>query len=375
MITMRSVELLGRGRLASALFVAAALAACGKAAGFGGFPPPQVTVVTVRPERVSESFEFPGEVEPFRRVDVRSRVEGIITAREFEEGAIVAPGQLLYRLDRVKYDAAYRSAFARSQNAKQNFDRMEPLLARHAVAEQEVDGARAEVAASQAAVDQAKKDLDDTEIRAEIPGRVGRALLEVGARVTGSGDLLTTIDRIDPVYVTFHPSSAQLLEWQRSASSRLLLQPGSRLRVQVILPDGALLPRNGRLDFVAPSLDAATGTREVRADFDNGDRLLMPGQFVRVRLSGFSRDSALAVPQRAVQTGLGRQYVYLVVRGDTVIARDVQPGRWSGDRWIISAGLAAGDRVIVDGVQKAVPGRTVVPLPLPDSAASVGSDR
>ena len=375
MVTMRSVDRLGRGPWVSALLGVAMIAGCGKAAAPGGFPPPQVTVVTVRPETVPESFDFPGEVEPYRRVDVRARVDGIIIAREFNEGAIVESGHVLYRLDRVRYDAAYRSALARSQNAKQNFDRLEPLLARHAVAEQDVDNARAQMTAAQGALDQAKKDLDDTEIRAEIAGRVGRALLEVGARVTGPSDLLTTIDRLDPVYITFRPSSDQLLEWQRSATARALLRPGSPLRVQVILPDGVLLPRDGRLDFLAPSLDAATGTRELRADFRNTDRLLMPGQFVRVRLVGFARDSALAIPQRAVQSGLGRQFVYIVGKGDTVSARDVQPGRWSGDRWIITAGLQSGDRVVVDGVQKVMPGRTVVPLPLADSAATLGSDR
>ena len=375
MVTMMSVHRIARGPWVSALLGAAMITGCGKAPAMGGFPPPQVTVVTVRPETVPESFEFPGEVTPYRRVDVRARVDGIIIAREFNEGAIVASGQLLYRLDQVRYDAAYRGAQARAQNAKQNFDRVEPLLARHAVAEHDVDDARAQMAAAQAALDQAKKDLDDTEVRAEIAGRVGRALLEVGARVTGPSDLLTSIDRLDPVYVTFRPSSEQLLEWQRSASARALLRPGSPLHVQVILPDGALLPREGRLDFLAPSLDAATGTRELRADFQNGDRLLRPGQFVRVRLVGVARDSALAIPQRAVQSGLGRQFVYVVGRGDTVSARDVQPGRWSGDRWIITAGLNPGDRVIVDGVQKVAPGRPVMPMPLADSAATLGADK
>ncbi|HTT69396.1 MAG TPA: efflux RND transporter periplasmic adaptor subunit [Gemmatimonadales bacterium] len=345
----------------------------GGGAGRGGFPPAEVAVVAVAPHTVAQSFEFPGEVQPYRRVEVRARVEGIIEQRPFTEGAMVKPGELLYRLDKVRYDAAFRSAQARLQNARQTFERVEPLLAQRAVAQQDVDNARAELAAAQGAFDQAKKDLDDTDVRAEIEGRVGRTLMEVGARVTGPADLLTTIDRLDPVYVTFEPSSQQLLEWRENARWRDLILPGSRLTVQVVLPDGTVLPRTGRLDFVAPSLDAATGTQEFRATFQNADRLLMPGQFVRVRLVGFARDSAIAVPQRAVQTGLGRQFVYVVGAGDTVQTRDVQTGAWAGDQWIINRGLAPGDRVVVDGIQKVVPGRPVKPVPLADSAAAAGT--
>ena len=336
----------------------------------GGFPPSEVAVVTVAPATVPETFEFPGEVTPFRRVEVRSRVEGIIEARPFTEGAMVKPGELLYRLDKVRYDAAFRSAQARLQNARQTFERVEPLLAQHAVAQQDVDNARAELAAAQGAFDQAKKDLDDTDVKAEIEGRVGRTLMEVGARVTGPGDLLTTIDRLDPVYVSFEPSSQQLLVWRENPRWRTLIEAGSRLVVQVVLPDGRVLPRTGRLDFVAPSLDAATGTQEFRATFQNADLLLMPGQFVRVRLVGFARDSALAVPKRAVQTGLGRQFVYVVGKGDTVQTRDVQTGPWAGDQWIIDRGLQPGDRVVVDGIQKVAPGRPVKPVPLGDSTAA-----
>ncbi|HEX4600704.1 MAG TPA: efflux RND transporter periplasmic adaptor subunit [Gemmatimonadales bacterium] len=370
---MRTSNDVSVGRVAGAALATVGLvlaAGCGRRDPLPQFPPPQVTIVVVAPQRMPEVYEFPAEVEPYRRVDVRARVEGVIVARPFTEGAIVSPGQVLYRLDPVRYEAAYRSAVARNENAKQTLARLEPLVAQNAVAQQDVDNARSEYAAAQATLDQAKKDLDDTEVRAEIEGRVGRTRLDAGARVTGPGDLLTTIDRIDPVYVTFRPSSEQLLVWQQDPPSRALARPGSALQVQVVLPDGATLPRAGRLDFVAPSLDSATGTQEFRAVFQNPDRLLLPGQFVRVRLIGFARDSALAIPQRAVQTGLGRQFVYVVGPGDTVAARDVQSGPWSGDRWIIEKGLAPGDRVIVDGVQKVAPGRPVRPEPLGDTAVT-----
>jgi len=330
-----------------------------------------VSVVTVAPETVPVQYEFSAQVVAYRRVDVRARVDGIIEQRPFTEGMVVRPGQVLYKLDPIKYEAAYHSAQARFQTAKLRLERYEPLLAQHAVAQQDVDNARSEYEAAQAALAQAKKDFDDTVVRAEIEGRVGRTNLEVGARVTGPADLLTSIDRLDPVYVTFRPSTQQLLDWKADPGSNALIQPGSRLMVQVILPDGSEFPRTGRLDFVAPSLDATTGTQEFRAIFTNADRMLVPGQFVRARLRGFTKPRALAIPVRAVQTALGRQFVYVVGKGDTVAARDVLPGPWSENRWIIDTGLRAGDRVIVDGVQKVAPGRQARPVSLGDTAIAV----
>lgn len=358
--------------LASSLVVSIAVLGCTKSAAPAaqqqGPPPPQVGVVTVAPTTIAEPYELGAQVQPYRRVEVRSRVEGIIVERPFTEGAVVSKGQVLYKIDPTRYDAAYRSALARLDNAKRTVARLEPLVPRHAVAQQDVDNAHSELEASQAAADAAKKDLDDCVIRAEIDGQVGRARLELGARVSGSGDLLTTIDELDPVYVTFHPSSQQLATWERDPRAGGLIRPGSSLAVRVILPDSSVLPRTGRLDFIAPSLDSASGTEEFRAKFTNGDRRLLPGQFVRVRLEGFMRSDALAVPQRAVMQGLGRQFVYVVGTGDSVVARDVQTGPWSGELWIIDRGLSPGDRVIVEGTQKVAPGRVVKPMPLADSS-------
>jgi membrane fusion protein (multidrug efflux system) len=369
---------------ALALAVLAGITACKKAPAAAFVPPPaQVGVIAVAATTIPESYEFVGQVSPFRRVEVRSRVEGIVTERPFVEGSVVSTGQVLYRLELVRYDAAYRSALARLDNAKRTVARLEPLVPKHAVAQQDVDNARSELESAQAAADAAKNDLDDTVIRAEISGQVGRARLELGARVTGPADLLTTIDELDPVYVTFHPSSQQLLAWQRDPEASALLAgraapnggSGRRISVRVVLPDGSLLPRAGRINFMAPSLDSASGTQEFRALFSNGDRRLLPGQFVRVRLEGFTRPNALAIPQRAVQQGLGRQFVYVVGVGDTVVARDVSPGPWSGNLWIIESGLAAGDRVIVDGIQKVAPGRVVKPVASRDSTVSAAGGK
>jgi len=369
-------------RIALALALLPGSTACNKAPAKAFVPPPaQVGIVTVAPATIREAYEFVGQVSPYRRVEVRSRVEGIITERPFTEGSFVTKGQVLYRLDAIRYEAAYRSAVARLENAKRTVARLEPLIPRRAVAQQDVDNARSELETAQAAADGAKKDLDDTVIRAEIAGQVGRSRLELGARVTGPSDLLTTIDELNPVYVTFHPSSQQLLAWQQDPQARALLAAGARsvssgdggasgIAVRLVLPDGSEFPRGGRINFMAPSLDSASGTQEFRAQFTNADRRLLPGQFVRVRLEGFQRANALAVPQRAVQQGLGRQFVYVVGVGDTVTARDVNTGQWSGNLWIIQSGLTAGDRVVVDGIQKVAPGRVVKPVPAVDSSAS-----
>ncbi len=358
---------------ALALVVVASVAltgACKKNAAPPAPPPAEVAVVQVQPRRVPTSFEFTGEVQPYRRVEVRARVDGVIEARPFTEGSVVKPGQVLYRIDRVRPEAAYRTALARSQNATRTLDRLQPLLKENAVAQQDVDNAQAAMEAAQGDLSEAKKNLDDVIVRAEIEGRVGRTNLEVGSRVTGSSDLLTTIDVLDPVYVSFRPTAQQLLAWKQDPTAQKLIQRGSTLSVQITLPDGTTLPRTGRLDFVAPSLDATSGTQEFRALFKNSDHLLVPGQFVRVRLTGFTRDSALAIPQRAVQQALGRQFVYVVGKGDTVASRDVQPGPWSGSLWIIDKGLNPGERVVVDGVQKVAAGRPVHPVALADSAVA-----
>jgi membrane fusion protein, multidrug efflux system len=369
----------GRRLRPVATYVAAAslllIGGCKKKSAPPTPPPPEVAVLEVQPRRLATSFEYTGEVQPYRRVEVRARVEGVIEARPFTEGSVVKPGQILYRLDRVQPQAAYQSALARAENARRTLERLQPLAKENAVAQQDVDNAQAEMEAARGDLAQAKKNLDDVVVRAEIEGRVGRTNLEVGARVTGPSDLLTTIDVLDPVYVSFRPSAQQLLAWKQDSVAKKLIQPGSSLTVEVTLPDGSRFPGTGKLDFVAPSLDAATGTQEFRALFRNPDYLLVPGQFVRVRLTGFTRDSALAVPQRAIQQALGRQFVLVVAKGDTVVTRDVQPGPWSGTLWIIDKGLSPGDRVVVDGVQKAAPGKPVRTVAFVDSTATSAQEQ
>lgn len=327
-------------------------------------PPAEVGVETAVATTVAEVHEFVGTVQPFRRVEVRSAVAGIITARPFREGAEVRSGEVLYEIDRTIYQAAAASAAARLANAERLVKRLTPLVAEKAVAQRDLDDAETELLRARADHDRAAKDLSDATVRAEISGRVGRAQVELGGRVSGSEDLLTTIDQLEPIYVSFRPSSQQMLEWSRSSASAALLRPGSSLKVSVELPDGATLPRTGVIDYVDPVMEPGSGTQEIRTRFTNADRLLVPGQFVRVRLEGFVLGDALTVPQRAVQQQLGRRVIYLVGPGDTVLARDIEVGSWTGDRWVVTSGLSVGDRVIVDGIQKTGPGAVVNPVPV-----------
>ncbi|MBC7842833.1 MAG: efflux RND transporter periplasmic adaptor subunit, partial [Gemmatimonadaceae bacterium] len=205
----------------------------------------------------------------------------------------------------------------------------------------------------------AQKSVSETVVRAEISGRVGRALLDIGTRVSGPADILTSIDIIDPVYVSFRPSAEQQYRWKRDPVLQRAVEPGGTARVQAVLPDGTPYPVLGRIGFVDPVVDASTGTQQFRAEFPSADRLLQPGQFVRVKLLGLVRTGAILVPQRAVMQQMGRQTVYIVDATSRVVARDVKATGWSGDNWLIETGLAAGERVVVDGVQKIAPGAPV----------------
>jgi len=203
--------------------------------------------------------------------------------------------------------------------------RLKPLLAARAVAQKDVDDAQTDVDQAQAAFDQAKKDYDDTFVRAEIAGRAGRALLELGGRVTGPGDLLTTVEQVDPIYVNFSPSDQDVLRWRRDAADGRLVMPRGALTVQVTLADGTVYPRTGTLNFTDLALQPVTGTQQLRAELRNPQHLLLPGQFVRVRLLGLKQPGAILVPQRAVLQG-GRQ------GGNAQCDRDVVGRRVVADR-------------------------------------------
>jgi membrane fusion protein (multidrug efflux system) len=338
--------------------------------------------VTVTPTPVDEAPEFVGQVQPFRTVQVRAQVSGVIVQRTFREGAQVRARDVLYRIDTTSAAATYRSAVGRVREAQAkltyadiNARRLRPLLASHAVAQMDVDNAESALLQARAALESARSDADgmrkqlnETVVRAEGAGRVGRAVRDVGARVAALGDVLTTIDVVDPVYVSFRPSAEQLLHWKRQPSLARATMPGGTARVQVVLPDSTLLPTTSQVGFVDPVVDAQTGTQEFRALFHATDRLLVPGQFVRVRLNGLILPDAILIPQRAVLQQMGRQSVFVVDRSNKVASRNVKATAWTGSNWLIEEGLTPGERVVVDGVQKIGPGALVKPTPLMPAA-------
>src|SRR2546427_513563 len=339
-------------------------------------PPPEVSVLTVAPQTVPARYEYVGQAAASLSVEVRSQVTGVIVERPYAEGTDVAKGTLLFRIDPTMYEAAYRSAQARLANAERNLARLNSLLGARAVAQKDVDDAQQAFDQAKAAADQTKKDYEDTFVRAEISGRAGRSQLELGARVTGPGDLLTTVERVDPIDVNFSPSDQDVLRWRRDIATRRLLVPARVLAVQVTLEDGSIFPGTGQLNFVDLALQRMTGTLSLRAEFRNPQHVMLPGQFVRIRLLGLKRPGAILVPQRAVQRSLRGAFVYVLGDSNTVVARDVVATSWDRGAWLIEQGLQAGDRVVVDGVQQVATGQPAKPVayqPAADTSA-VGAD-
>lgn len=364
---------------------------CGRKPAPAAPPPPEVTVLTVQEQTITTQNQWVAEAAASKSVQVRAQVSGVIVERPYVEGTDVPKGKILYRIDPRTYQANYESAKARLAeteaqfaNAQRTLTRLTPLLAERAVAQQDVDNAqanydqyRAAVLDAQAAVDAAKKNYDDTFVRAEVAGRAGRAVMEVGALTSGPTDQLTTVDQVDPIYVYFNPSEQDVLDWRRDIAARRLVVPKGVLDVQATLADGSVFSQRGKLDFVGVTLQPATGALQLRAEFPNPRHVLLPGQFVRVRLLGLKRNDAILVPQRAVQQGLNGPFVYVLADSNKVSARGVTATAWEGTQWIIQDGLRPGDRVIVDGAQKIMPDAPVRPVayrPGSDSTLALGRD-
>jgi membrane fusion protein, multidrug efflux system len=369
----------------------AVLTGCGKKAASAAPPPPEVTVLTVQRQTIPGQYEWVAEAAASKSVQIRSQVSGVIVSRPYVEGTDVPKGKVLFRIDPRTYQANYESAKARLAeaeaqltNAERTLTRFKPLFVQEAVSRQDLDDAqaaydraRAAVLDARAAVDAAKKNYDDTYVRAEVAGRAGRALMEVGALTAGPVDQLTSVDQVDPIYVYFNPSDLDVLQWRRDIAAKRLVLPGGVLDVQATLADGSVFPQTGKLDFISLTLQPETGSLQLRAEFPNPRRILLPGQFVRVRLLGLKRSDAILVPQRAVQQGLSGPFVYVLGDSDKVAARNVRATNWQGTQWIIEDGLKPGDKVIVDGLQKVVPGRPVRPVaydPAKDSTLAAQPD-
>lgn len=332
-------------------------------------------MVTVQPRPVVNMVELPGRLEAVRTAEVRARVDGIVQRRLYEEGTDVRAGQPLFAIDprelRAQLSAA-QAALARAEataaNAAQDVGRYEGLVAQQAISQQEYDTAvarlrtaRADVAQARAQVEAARLNLGYTTVTAPISGRAGRAEVTEGALVSAaSATLLTRIEQVDPIYTNFSQSSSDLLAIRREITAGDLEVPElHRVEAHLVLEDGSVYSRPGHLDFFDLSIDEATGTTALRAEFANPDRMLLPGQFVRVRIEAGVRPQGLLIPQRAVTVTPQGATVMAVGANDVAESRPVTLGDLQGGDWLILDGLAAGDRVIVDGLQKAQPGKPV----------------
>ena len=374
-----------------------ALAACGAKdgpggapGGPGGMPPAEVGVVTVAPQAVALQTELPGRVSPVRVAQVRARVNGVVLQRLFREGAEVKAGELLYQIDPALYKAALDSAQASVAKAQANLaqakvqvERYQPLVEANAVSKQEFTTlvttqkqAEADLAAGKAAAQTASINLEYASVTAPISGRIGQALVTEGALVSqAEGTQLAVIQQTSTVYVNFTQSSTDVLRLRKAIANKQLRSAGDgSVPVRVVLEDGSELPRPGRLLFSDLTVDATSGQITLRAEVPNADGMLLPGQYVRVRLSQAELPSGVLLPQQAVtRTNQGDSVLVVGPEGKPA-PRPVKVGNAQNNQWVILGGLQPGEQVIVDGFQKMmVPGAPVKPVPWTPGAAAAAA--
>lgn len=332
---------------------------------------PEVGVYQVQSQSLTQVTELPGRTTDFRQAEIRPQVSGILQKRHFTEGQQVAAGELLYQIDPAPYQAALATAEAnlsRAQaaatNAEQRLKRLQGLLASQVVSQQDVDDARAtllqaaaEVQAATAQRQVAQINLNYTRITAPIAGQIGRSLVTEGALLTANqSEVLATIRQLEPIYVDLTQSSSELLQLRRQ-----IQHDGQQIiSVSLELEDGSQYPAQGELQFSEASVDPSSGMVTLRAVFPNPDGLLLPGMFVRASLAQAGQTNAVLVPQAAVKRlPKGATQVLVVNNQQQVEARQVTLGRSYRQYWVVQEGLAAGEQVIVAGLQKVQPGAQV----------------
>lgn len=346
---------------------------------------PEVAVITVTSQQIPNEPEFIGQTESSRPVEIRSQVTGIIKERYFAEGRSVKKRDRLYQIDPVPFQAAFRSvqgrlaqAEARLVQAEQNLARVKPLLGEQAVSQKDVDDAVAEKLAAKAARESAKGDLikakwdlDNTLILAPIDGIIDRTRVYEGRLVSAQTDLLTAIYQIDPMYVTINAPASFLLKRRRDMMAKKIEQSDLfGLRGVITFEDGTRYPHEGVLDFASVGLQTETDSRPARVTFPNPNGLLLPGQFVTVRLLGTVQTGAILVPQRSVQQGPKGPVVFVVGEGDVVEMREVKASSWKGNQWVVDEGLEVGERIITEGLHRIKPGTQVKPVPETQTTSS-----
>ncbi|MXS82721.1 efflux RND transporter periplasmic adaptor subunit [Nitrosomonas oligotropha] len=372
------------------------LASCGQQAPEQTAPLPQVQVITVAAQTIEDEPEFIGQTEAFRPVEIRPQVSGIIKQVYFTEGRNAKKGDKLYLIDPVPFKAIYLSAKARVaqmqarlNQAKQDLARVKPLLEKQAVSKKNVDDAEAETLAAKASLEaaqndliKAKFDLDNTLITAPVNGRIGRSHFYEGRLVSAQETLLTTIDQLDPMYVNVSVPESYLLRRRRELTEHKVERPDIfQLRGVMTFTDGSVYPQEGVLDFADVALRPETGTLQGRFKFPNpeggmapGQSYFYPGQFVRIRIKGYIRNNAILIPQRAVQQGPNGSFVFVIDAAEHAQLRQVQASAWRGKEWLIESGLQPGERIVVEGFYRILPGSKVDAIPHQPEATAARLD-
>ncbi len=315
---------------------------------------PKVGVVVLQAEPFELISELPGRTAAYRVAEVRPQVSGIIQKRLFAEGSEVKGGDQLYQIDPAVYEANLQSARAGVLSSRSLAERYATLVKQEAVSRQQYDEARAASLQADAALKQAEIDLRYTKVLAPISGRIGRSAASEGALVTsGQANELATIQQIDPIYVDVVRSAREMLNLRREMDAGQLQMAGDdAARVTLTLEDGSQYEHAGQLEFSEVSVDASTGSVTLRAVFPNPERLLLPGMFVRAQLVSGQRAEAILAPQQGVTRNPRGEPVAMVVNGQgQVEQRVLSAERTVGDRWLVSAGLQAGDQLITEGLQ------------------------
>jgi membrane fusion protein (multidrug efflux system) len=369
--------------------LAVLLSACGRQGGNGqdhggGMPPAPVALHEVKARTVPVELEYPAQTAGSREVEVRARVPGILLKRNFEEGAAVRAGQSLFSLDAAPFEAAaaraeaeVAAAEARLSMAARNAARMKPLYAAKAASQKDYDDAvsgeevaAADVKAAKARLREAHLNLEYTRVESPVSGLTSRALKSDGTLVSGPEVLLTTVTQVDPIHVNFGMSGAEQSRLRaEAAAGKLVLPKDNRFEVQVRFEDGTTYSRPGKLVFTDVRVNNQTGTSDARAELPNPAGEVRPGQFVRAILKGAQRPDAITVPQRAVMEGPQGKMVYVIGPGNKAVPKPITVGEWVGEEWVVTSGLAAGEKVIVDGLMKVFPGAPVQVGPPPGGPA------
>ncbi len=341
--------------------------------------PPEVGVVTAKATDITVTQSYPGRLAATLTAQVRARVTGIVLRRVYKEGTDVKKGDVLFKIDPAPLEASLRTAQgqlaqaqATARNAELTARRSKALGAKGVLAKQDIDNAIATAKQADAAVKSAQGNVENARINlgyatvtAPISGRAGRANVTQGALVSPTDtDPLTTVQVIDPIYANFSEPMAEVerLRQAEKAGGLKLLAP-DKAEVQIVLPDGGVYAHTGTLDFTDLAVDPSTGAVDLRALVPNPDHTLLPGMFVKIRLTLGTLHNAFLLPQSAIQRDNSGAYVYVAGAGDKIVEKRVELGDQHGTDWIVQGGIDAGMKVVVAGVQKAQPGESVKPVP------------